>query len=86
MRKRHASSRMGKRIARLRPRLPLHKAKRRLRRTNWGKSTAVTMTSEACERCVIFFDTAEVYGMRASIDLVREALALFRDNVKVSNG
>ncbi len=42
------------------------------------------VTRIAYERGVTFFDTAEVYGPYTNEDLVGEALAPFRDKVRIA--
>ena len=48
------------------------------------KTAAIAIIRAAYERGVTFFDTAEVYGLRANEELVGEALAPFRDKVAIA--
>jgi aryl-alcohol dehydrogenase-like predicted oxidoreductase len=48
------------------------------------RSAAIKVIRAAYEAGVTFFDTAEVYGLRANEDLVGEALAPFRDKVTIA--
>ena len=48
------------------------------------KQTGINLIRAAVERGVTFFDTAEVYGPFANEELVGEALAPFRKNVKIA--
>jgi aryl-alcohol dehydrogenase-like predicted oxidoreductase len=48
------------------------------------KATAIQMIRNAYELGVTFFDTAEVYGPYVNEELVGEALAPFRKNVKIA--
>ena len=48
------------------------------------KGAAVSLTRAAVERGVTFFDTAEVYGPFTNEELVGEALAPYRDRVKIA--
>lgn len=48
------------------------------------KSQGISTLRQAHERGVTFFDTAEVYGPYTSEELVGEALAPFRDQVKIA--
>jgi len=47
------------------------------------KKEGITLIRAAVERGVTFFDTAEVYGPFTNEELVGEALAPFRDGVKI---
>ena len=55
---------------------------------NYGPPAArdqgIKVLREAHERGVTFFDTAEVYGPHTSEELVGEALAPFRDSVRIA--
>jgi aryl-alcohol dehydrogenase-like predicted oxidoreductase len=48
------------------------------------KKAAIAVIRAAYEGGVTFFDTAEVYGLRANEELVGEALAPFRDRVAIA--
>ena len=48
------------------------------------KKEGITLIRAAVERGVTFFDTAEVYGPFTNEELVGEALAPFRDGVKIA--
>src|SRR6202140_4621592 len=48
------------------------------------KKEGITLIRAAVERGVTFFDTAEVYGPYTNEELVGEALAPFRDRVKIA--
>jgi len=48
------------------------------------KKEGITLIRTAVERGVTFFDTAEVYGPFTNEELVGEALAPFRDGVKIA--
>jgi aryl-alcohol dehydrogenase-like predicted oxidoreductase len=48
------------------------------------KQAAITLIQSAIERGVTFFDTAEAYGPYANEELLREALAPFRDQVVIA--
>jgi aryl-alcohol dehydrogenase-like predicted oxidoreductase len=48
------------------------------------KKDGIALLRAAVERGVTFFDTAEVYGPFANEELVGEALAPFRDRVKIA--
>src|SRR5690242_13837910 len=48
------------------------------------KETGIKLIRGAYERGVTFFDTAEVYGPYANEELVGEALAPFRNDVKIA--
>src|ERR1700747_2063612 len=48
------------------------------------KNQAIALIRAAVERGVTFFDTAEVYGPFTNEELVGEALAPFRDRVKIA--
>jgi len=48
------------------------------------KQTAISLIRSAVERGVTFFDTAEVYGAYTNEELVGEALAPFRGQVKIA--
>lgn len=48
------------------------------------KQTGINLIRAAVERGVTFFDTAEVYGPFTNEELVGEALAPFRKNVKIA--
>ncbi|TSD90224.1 aldo/keto reductase [Mycobacterium sp. KBS0706] len=48
------------------------------------RTAAIAVIRAACEGGVTFFDTAEVYGLRANEELVGEALAPFRDQVAIA--
>jgi aryl-alcohol dehydrogenase-like predicted oxidoreductase len=48
------------------------------------KTTGIQMIRNAYEQGVTFFDTAEVYGPYVNEELVGEALAPFRKNVKIA--
>jgi aryl-alcohol dehydrogenase-like predicted oxidoreductase len=48
------------------------------------KQTGISLIRAAVERGVTFFDTAEVYGPFANEELVGEALAPFRKDVKIA--
>lgn len=48
------------------------------------KATGIQMIRNAYEQGVTFFDTAEVYGPYVNEELVGEALAPFRNNVKIA--
>jgi aryl-alcohol dehydrogenase-like predicted oxidoreductase len=48
------------------------------------KQAAITLIQSAFERGVTFFDTAEAYGPYANEELLREALAPFRDQVVIA--
>src|SRR6476646_5322537 len=48
------------------------------------KQQAIDLIRGAVERGVTFFDTAEVYGPFANEELVGEALAPFRNQVKIA--
>ncbi|HEY6384323.1 MAG TPA: aldo/keto reductase [Candidatus Acidoferrum sp.] len=48
------------------------------------KKDGITLIRAAVERGVTFFDTAEVYGPFTNEELVGEALAPFRDQVKIA--
>jgi aryl-alcohol dehydrogenase-like predicted oxidoreductase len=48
------------------------------------KQTGITLIRAAVERGVTFFDTAEVYGPFTNEELVGEALAPFRHEVKIA--
>lgn len=48
------------------------------------KPTAISLIRAAVERGVTFFDTAEVYGPFTNEELVGEALAPFRKDVKIA--
>ncbi len=48
------------------------------------KATGIQMIRNAYEQGVTFFDTAEVYGPYVNEELVGEALAPFRKNVKIA--
>lgn len=48
------------------------------------KQTGVSLIRAAVERGVTFFDTAEVYGPFANEEMVGEALAPFRKDVKIA--
>ncbi|HVJ40807.1 MAG TPA: aldo/keto reductase [Dongiaceae bacterium] len=48
------------------------------------RTAAIAIIRAAYERGVTFFDTAEVYGLRANEELVGEALAPFRDKVTIA--
>src|SRR5438128_8775112 len=48
------------------------------------RDQGITVISEAHERGVTFFDTAEVYGPYTSEELVGEALAPIRDSVRIA--
>ena len=48
------------------------------------KNEMIALIRTAIERGVTFFDTAEVYGPFANEELVGEALAPFRDRVKIA--
>ncbi len=48
------------------------------------KQTGIALIRGAVERGVTFFDTAEVYGPYTNEELVGEALAPFRDQVKIA--
>src|SRR6266478_6009534 len=48
------------------------------------KQEMITLIRAAVERGVTFFDTAEVYGPFTNEELVGEALAPFRDGVKIA--
>jgi aryl-alcohol dehydrogenase-like predicted oxidoreductase len=48
------------------------------------KSEAIKLIRAAVERCVTFFDTAEVYGPYVNEEVVGEALAPFRKNVVIA--
>lgn len=48
------------------------------------KQEGVSLIRSAAERGVTFFDTAEVYGPFANEELVGEALAPFRERVKIA--
>jgi aryl-alcohol dehydrogenase-like predicted oxidoreductase len=48
------------------------------------KQTGIALIGEAVERGVTFFDTAEVYGPFTNEELVGEALAPFRNEVKIA--
>ncbi len=49
------------------------------------KKDGIALIRAAVERGVTFFDTAEVYGPYANEELVGEALAPFRDRVKIAS-
>src|SRR5256885_9712223 len=48
------------------------------------KKEGISLIRAAVERGVTFFDTAEIYGPFTNEDLVGEALAPFRDRVKIA--
>src|SRR5467141_527129 len=48
------------------------------------KKDGISLIRAAVERGVTFFDTAEVYGPYTNEELVGEALAPFRDNVRIA--
>jgi pyridoxine 4-dehydrogenase len=48
------------------------------------KQTGINLIRAAVDRGVTFFDTAEVYGPFANEELVGEALAPFREDVKIA--
>src|SRR3954463_13318498 len=48
------------------------------------KQQGIALIRAAVERGVTFFDTAEVYGPYTNEELVGEALAPFRDHVKIA--
>ena len=48
------------------------------------KQQGISLIRAAVERGVTFFDTAEVYGPYTNEELVGEALAPFRDQVKIA--
>src|SRR3954469_14616902 len=48
------------------------------------KETGINLIRAAYERGVTFFDTAEVYGPYTNEELVGEALAPFRKDVKIA--
>jgi aryl-alcohol dehydrogenase-like predicted oxidoreductase len=48
------------------------------------KQEGIALIRAAVERSVTFFDTAEVYGPFTNEELVGEALAPFRDQVKIA--
>src|SRR5438034_4625466 len=49
-----------------------------------NKQQGISLIRAAVERGVTFFDTAEVYGPHTNEELVGEALAPFRDQVKIA--
>ena len=49
------------------------------------RNQGITVIREAHEKGVTFFDTAEVYGPYTSEDLVGEALAPFRNSVRIAS-
>src|SRR6202047_1160881 len=49
------------------------------------KKDRIALIRAAVERGVTFFDTAEVYGQYTNEELVGEALAPFRDRVKIAS-
>ena len=49
------------------------------------RNQGITVIREAHEKGVTFFDTAEVYGPYTSEELVGEALAPFRDSVRIAS-
>lgn len=49
------------------------------------KNAAIKVIRTAYESGVTFFDTAEVYGLRANEELVGEALAPFRDKITLAS-
>src|SRR5882757_10828128 len=48
------------------------------------KQAGIALIRAAVERCVTFFDTAEVYGPFTNEELAGEALAPFRDQVVIA--
>src|SRR6187399_2454892 len=48
------------------------------------KDQGIATLRAACEKGVTFFDTAEVYGPYTNEELVGEALAPFRDKVRIA--
>ena len=51
-----------------------------------AKAQGITVIRAAHEKGVTFFDTAEVYGPYTNEELVGEALAPFRDSVRIAMG
>ena len=49
-----------------------------------GQAQAIRVIRDAYEQGVRFYDTAEVYGPYVNEELVGEALAPFRDQVKIA--
>ena len=49
------------------------------------KADAINLIHKAVEQGVTFFDTAEVYGPYTNEELVGEALAPFRDRVRIAS-
>jgi aryl-alcohol dehydrogenase-like predicted oxidoreductase len=49
------------------------------------RTQGIRVISEAHDRGVTFFDTAEVYGPYTNEELVGEALAQFRDTVRIAS-